>query len=98
MPWRTSYFPAERPACPKVRHFYKSHIRRIARAHHAESLGVMISHKNIVSSAMQGVVSGKLNEAVAPVSSSLNPIQPFILMNVMDFRPSPRDPLPFQFR
>jgi hypothetical protein len=35
-PWRISYFPAERPARPKVRHFYKRRMRSLARAHRVE--------------------------------------------------------------
>lgn len=33
----------------------------------------MISHKNLMLSAMQGFISGVLNRAVAPVSSSAMP-------------------------
>lgn len=58
------------------------------------SLGVMISHKNIMFSAMQGFVAGALNKAVAPVSPPLEPDPPaFTLTNVTDFRSSPRNQL-----
>jgi len=68
------------------------HTPRLARAHHPELLAVMISHKNIVFSAMQGFITGMLNKAVAPVGSSLNPLSALTLTTVTDFRPSLRDP------
>jgi len=38
------------------------------------SLGVMVSHKNLMFSAMQDFVVGELNNAVAPVSPPLNQV------------------------
>ena len=67
MPWRISSFPAEQRAHPKVS--YKTYVRHLARAHR---LGVMISHKNVMVSAMQGFITGALNKAVAPVCSFPN--------------------------
>jgi len=44
-------------------------------ANHPKLLAVMISHKNIMFSAMQGFVTGMLNNAVAPVRPSLDSIR-----------------------
>jgi acyl-CoA synthetase (AMP-forming)/AMP-acid ligase II len=52
----------------------EKHACYLARAHHAELLGVMISHENLVSSMMQGLVAGNLNNAVEPVSFPMDPI------------------------
>jgi len=73
-PWRISHFPVEPLARPRVNYLCKPYIFRLFRAHHIGSPGVMMSHRNIMFSAMQGFIVGELNEAVAPVSSSLNPI------------------------
>jgi len=68
-PWRISYFQAERPARPKVRQPLQSHPCVVSLVLIASmSLGVMVSHKNLMSSAMQDFVVGELNNAVAPVS------------------------------
>ena len=58
---------------PKGCFFYKAYLRYSARAHHLELLAVMISHKNMMFSAIQWFVTGALNKAVAPVSSSPEP-------------------------
>ena len=92
MLWRISPFPAERPAPPKVEFFlffYKAYMCHFARAHHLELLGVMISHKNMMFSAIQGFVTGALNKAVAPVSSSPEPNLTAYLTSFMDFVPAP---------
>ena len=48
----------------------------LARSHYVELLGVMISHNNLVSSAMQAFIAGSLNDPVEPVSSPTNQILP----------------------
>ena len=54
---------------------------------------VMISHKNIMVSAMQGIIGGMLNRAVAPVSPSSEIESRLMLMFGL---PSPRVLLTFQ--
>ena len=44
--------------------------------HHFGFLAVMISHKNLMYSTIQGFISGALNRAVAPVSSTTSSIRP----------------------
>ena len=94
-PWRISSFPAERPALPKVVlfiYFHKAYVHHFARAHHLELLGVMISHKNMMFSALQGFVTGALNKAVAPVSSSSEPDLTAYLTSFTGFVPAPTIP------
>jgi hypothetical protein len=56
----------------------------------------MISHKNIMVSAMQGFIGGTLNRAVAPVSFSTSPIRPVSHADIVVGSPSPRVLLIFQ--
>ena len=50
---------------PKGEALHKAYRRRLTRAHNPKLLAVMISHRNIMFSAMQGFVTGMLNNAVA---------------------------------
>ena len=58
---------------PKGEVFYAC-VRHSVHVYRLELLGVMVSHKNMMFSAMQGFVAGALNTAVTPVSSSPKPI------------------------
>ena len=59
---------------PKGRLLRELYTCHPARANHLEFLGVMISHKNIMFSAMQLFVMGVVNGAVAPVRFPPNSI------------------------
>ena len=73
-------------------YFHKAYVHHFARAHHLELLGVMISHKNMMFSALQGFVTGALNKAVAPVSSSPEPDLTAYLTSFTGFVPAPTIP------